>query len=135
MSLLEKTDELDDFGIEDKMLKVEEGASMRKMLIEEGADPDAAGAIQSALVANFAFDFRAGQNLRLGLAPDFSTPAPSAPSASASTRRAAATWRRSRSPTTARYVAAQEPALDADILAAAVEEPEAAPAGVPADAA
>ena len=129
VSLLEKTDELDDFGIEDKMLKVEEGASMRKMLIEEGADPDAAGAIQSALVANFAFDFRAGQNLRLGLAPDSDTGAlrPVRVSLYEARGRHLATVALSDN---GAYVAAQEPALDADILAAAVEEPEAAPAGV-----
>ena len=34
---------------------------------------DDADAIQSALVANFSFDFRAGQKLRLGLAPDAAT--------------------------------------------------------------
>ena len=70
VSLLEKTDELDDLGIEDKVLPVEEGASLRKMLMDQGADPDGAAAIQSALVANFSFDFRAGQKVRLGLAPD-----------------------------------------------------------------
>ena len=129
VSLLEKTDELDDFGIEDKMQKVEEGASMRKMLIEEGADPDAAGAIQSALVANFAFDFRAGQNLRLGLAPDPDTGAirPVRVSLYEARGRHLATVALSDN---GAYVAAQEPALDAEILAAAVEEPEAAPVGV-----
>jgi murein DD-endopeptidase MepM/ murein hydrolase activator NlpD len=40
------------------------------MLIDEGADEAAAAAIQSALVANFSFDFRAGQKVRVGLAPD-----------------------------------------------------------------
>jgi murein DD-endopeptidase MepM/ murein hydrolase activator NlpD len=70
VSLLAKTDELDDTGIEDKVLPVTEGASLRKMLMDEGADPNAAAAIQSALVANFSFDFRAGQKVRVGLAPD-----------------------------------------------------------------
>ena len=70
VSLLAKTDDLDDYGIEDKVLPVTEGASLRKMLMDEGADPDAAAAIQSALVANFSFDFRAGQKVRVGLAPD-----------------------------------------------------------------
>ena len=84
VSLLAKTDELDDTGIEDKVLPVTEGASLRKMLMDEGADPNAAAAIQSALVANFSFDFRAGQKVRVGLATD-PRPARSAPSASAST--------------------------------------------------
>ena len=70
VSLLAKTDELDDTGIEDKVLPVTEGASLRKMLMDEGADPNAAAAIQSALVANFSFDFRAGQKVRVGLATD-----------------------------------------------------------------
>ncbi len=70
VSLLTKSDSTDDNGIQDKVLTVEEGASLRKMLIDEGADPETAAAIQSALVANFSFDFRAGQKLRIGLAPD-----------------------------------------------------------------
>jgi murein DD-endopeptidase MepM/ murein hydrolase activator NlpD len=70
VSLLEKSDDPGDVGIEDKVLPVVEGDSLRKMLMDEGADPDSAAAIQSALVANFSFDFRAGQKVRLGLAPD-----------------------------------------------------------------
>ncbi len=70
VSLLEKREDVSDFGIEDKVVAVAEGASLRKMLMDEGADADAAAAIQSALVANFSFDFRAGQKVRLGLAPD-----------------------------------------------------------------
>ncbi len=70
VSLLEKSDDPSDLGIEDKILPVEEGASLRKMLMDEGAGADEAAAIQSALVANFSFDFRAGQKVRLGLAPD-----------------------------------------------------------------
>ncbi|MGH6925779.1 MAG: M23 family metallopeptidase [Propylenella sp.] len=70
VSLLEKSDDSAEIGIEDKVLQVKEGASLRKMLIEQGADEDAAGRIQSALVANFSFDFRAGQKIRLGLAPE-----------------------------------------------------------------
>ncbi len=69
VSLLQKSEVTADLSIEDKVLPVVEGASLRKMLMEEGADEDAAARIQSALVANFAFDFRAGQKLRLGLAP------------------------------------------------------------------
>jgi murein DD-endopeptidase MepM/ murein hydrolase activator NlpD len=70
VSLLEKSDDPGDFGIEDKVLPVAEGASLRQMLMDEGADQESAAAIQSALVANFSFDFRAGQKVRLGLAPD-----------------------------------------------------------------
>jgi hypothetical protein len=71
VSLIEKSDEVvDDFGIEDKIVPVVEGASMKKMLLAEGATPEMATSIQAALVANFSFDFRAGQKLRFGLAPD-----------------------------------------------------------------
>ncbi len=71
LSLIEKSeDELEDKDIEEKVVSVKEGASMRKMLIAEGARPEDAAAIQSALVANFEFNFRAGQKLLLGLAPD-----------------------------------------------------------------
>jgi murein DD-endopeptidase MepM/ murein hydrolase activator NlpD len=70
VSLLEKSDDPGDFGIEDKVLPVAEGASLRQMLMDEGSDQESAAAIQSALVANFSFDFRAGQKVRLGLAPD-----------------------------------------------------------------
>ena len=101
VSLLAKTDELDDYGIEDKVLPVTEGASLRKMLMDEGADPDAAAAIQSALVANFSFDFRAGQKVRVGPRARSRRPARSGRCASASTSRTTATSRPSRSPTTA----------------------------------
>jgi murein DD-endopeptidase MepM/ murein hydrolase activator NlpD len=71
VSLIEKSDDLlDDGGMADKVLPVVEGASMKKMLLAEGATEAQALAIQSALVANFSFDFRAGQKVRLGLAPD-----------------------------------------------------------------
>jgi murein DD-endopeptidase MepM/ murein hydrolase activator NlpD len=71
VSLIEKSDDaVEDFGIEDKLVPVAEGASMKKMLLEQGATPEMAASIQAALVANFSFDFRAGQKLRFGLAPD-----------------------------------------------------------------
>ena len=74
VSLIEKSDDaVEDFGIEDKLLPVAEGASLRKMLLAEGASDADADAIRSALVANFSFDFREGQSLRLGLAPDGAT--------------------------------------------------------------
>ena len=68
---IEKTDDgLEDFSIEDKLLPVTEGAVLRTMLTGEGATIEEATQIQYALVANFSFDFRAGQTLRVGLAPD-----------------------------------------------------------------
>lgn len=71
LSLIEKSeDDLEVEEIEEEVVSVKEGASMRKMLIAEGARPEDAAAIQSALVANFEFNFRAGQKLLLGLAPD-----------------------------------------------------------------
>ncbi len=70
VSFLEKADTSDDFNIEDKVVTVDEGDSLRSLLVDQGADPAAATAIQAALVANFSFDFRAGQKLRVGLAPD-----------------------------------------------------------------
>ncbi len=70
VSLIEKSDDqLEDFGIEDKIVPVAEGASMKKMLLDQGATPEMAASIQAALVANFSFDFRAGQKLRFGLTP------------------------------------------------------------------
>lgn len=70
VSQIEKTDDQEEESIEDKVLPVVEGASLRKMLIDEGSTEDSAAAIQAALVANFSFDFRAGQKVRVGLAPD-----------------------------------------------------------------
>ena len=56
LSLIEKSeDDLEDADIEEKVLPVKEGASMKKMLIGEGATEAQAAAIQSALVANFSF--------------------------------------------------------------------------------
>lgn len=125
MSLIEKTEDIDEFGIEDKVVRIAEGDSMRKLLIAEGSDPDAASAIQSALVANFSFDFRAGQKLRLGLAPDPDTGAirPVRVSLYQPNDRHIATVARS---DTGSYVAAQEPAVDAELV---VAEAEAEPIG------
>jgi murein DD-endopeptidase MepM/ murein hydrolase activator NlpD len=119
VSLLEKTEDVDDVGIEEKILPVEEGASLRRMLIDEGASDDAAARIQSALVANFAFDFRAGQKLRIGLAPDPDTGSirPVRVSLYQPDDRHIATVALS---DTGVYVAAQEPAVDAEL--AIVEE-------------
>jgi murein DD-endopeptidase MepM/ murein hydrolase activator NlpD len=119
VSLLEKTEDVDDIGIEEKILPVQEGASLRRMLIDEGASDDAAARIQSALVANFAFDFRAGQKLRIGLAPDPDTGSirPVRVSLYQPDDRHIATVALS---DTGVYVAAQEPAVDAEL--AIVEE-------------
>jgi len=122
VSLLEKSDELDDLGIEDKVLPVVEGASLRKMLMDEGADQEAAAAIQSALVANFSFDFRAGQKVRLGLAPDPDTGAirPVRVSLYESNDRHIATVALSDNGV---YVAAHEPAKDGELEVAEQEVP------------
>ena len=97
------------------MLPVTEGASLRKMLMDEGADPDAAAAIQSALVANFSFDFRAGQKVRVGLAPDPETGSirPVRVSLYEPNDHHIATVALS---DTGLYVAAQEPASDGELV-------------------
>ena len=121
VSLLPKTDELDDFGIEDKVIPVAEGASLRKLLMDEGADPEAAVAIQSALVANFSFDFRAGQKVRVGIAPDPETGSirPVRVSLYDQSDHHVATVALS---DTGLYVAAQEPVSNVDLVTAEVEE-------------
>jgi murein DD-endopeptidase MepM/ murein hydrolase activator NlpD len=126
VSLLEKSDDPGDLGIEDKVLPVAEGASLRKMLMDEGADAEAAAAIQSALVANFSFDFRAGQKVRIGLAPDPDTGAvrPVRVSLYEPSDRHVATVALS---DTGVYVAARAPALDGE-LEVAEQEPS-GPAG------
>jgi murein DD-endopeptidase MepM/ murein hydrolase activator NlpD len=69
VSAIEKSEDgLADLDITEKVISVAEGASMKNILLAEGAKPEEAIAIQSALVANFSFDFRAGQKIRLGLA-------------------------------------------------------------------
>ncbi len=126
VSLLEKTDEAADFDLEEKLLPVTEGASLRKVLMAEGADENAAARIQSALVANFSFDFRAGQKLRLGLAPDPDSGAirPVRVSLYQPDGRHIATVALA---DTGVYVAAQEPAVDAELV---VAEEKASPPGV-----
>ncbi len=123
VSMLAKTDNLDDYGIEDKMLPVTEGASLRKMLMDEGADPDAAASIQSALVANFSFDFRAGQKVRVGLAPDPETGSirPVRVSLYEPNGRHVATVALSDN---GLYVAAQEPASNGELEVAEQETPD-----------
>ena len=90
--------------------------------MDEGADPNAAAAIQSALVANFSFDFRAGQKVRVGLAPDPETGSirPVRVSLYEPSDRHIATVALSDN---GLYVAAQEPVSDGEL---AVAEQEAA---------
>jgi len=115
ISLIEKTEGAGEFGIEDKVVVIAEGDSMRKLLAAEGADESAAVAIQAALVANFSFDFRAGQRLRLGLAPDPETGAirPVRVSLYNSEDHHIATVALADSGT---YMVAQEPALDGALV-------------------
>jgi murein DD-endopeptidase MepM/ murein hydrolase activator NlpD len=127
VSLLEKSDDTSDVGIEEKVLQVQEGDSLRRMLMDEGADENAAARIQSALVANFTFDFRAGQKLRIGLAPDPDTGAirPVRVSLYQPDDRHVATVALSDNGV---YVAAREPVEDAEL--AVVEEQAGSPSGV-----
>ncbi len=127
---LEKSDEPDDAGIEDKVRTVVEGASLRKMLMDEGADEEAATRIQSALVANFSFDFRAGQKLRIGLVPDPDTGEVRLVRISLyhPDGRHVATVALS---DTGNYVAAQEPATAAELVASAEEEDVSPPSVLP----
>jgi murein DD-endopeptidase MepM/ murein hydrolase activator NlpD len=127
VSLLEKSEDPVDLpDIEDKVLEVIEGASMRKMLVDEGASDEEAVAIQSAFVANFSFDFRAGQKLRVGLTGDADTGGlqPVRVSLYQPNGRHVATVALSDS---GRYVAAQEPVVGAEVVLA--DEPEATPPG------
>jgi murein DD-endopeptidase MepM/ murein hydrolase activator NlpD len=121
VSTLPKSDEeLEGAGIEEKVLAVEQGASMKRMLIAEGASEAQAVAIQSALVANFSFDFRAGQKLRIGLAPDGSGAATPVRVSLYSGDAHLASVALS---DTGNFVAAAEPAMDADLLDTALEAP------------
>ncbi|HSG94599.1 MAG TPA: M23 family metallopeptidase, partial [Afifellaceae bacterium] len=71
VSFVEKSDEPRiDPQIEDKIFTVARGDALADLLAEAGATGDEAQQIQSALVANFSFSFRAGQTLRMGLADD-----------------------------------------------------------------
>jgi murein DD-endopeptidase MepM/ murein hydrolase activator NlpD len=118
ISLIEKTEGL--ASIEDKVVVIAQGDSMRKLLAAEGADESAAASIQAALVANFSFNFRAGQRLRLGLAPDPETGAirPVRVSLYEANDRHIATVALS---DTGNYVQAQEPPLNGALVAEAEE--------------
>lgn len=125
VSLLEKSEERSDLSIEDKVLSVAEGASMRRMLMDQGADAESAARIQSALVANFSFDFRAGQKIRFGLAPhpDTGDMRPVRVSLYQADDDHIATVALA---DTGVYVAAQEPALDAELVVAEKPSPPSA---------
>ncbi len=71
VSFVEKSDEPQfDPQIEEKILTVARGDALADLLADAGATAEEAQQIQSALVANFSFSFRAGQTLRLGVADD-----------------------------------------------------------------
>lgn len=125
MSLIEKSEEQPEAaGIEEKVLPVAEGASLKRMLQDQGSTPEAAAQIQAALVANFSFDFRAGQKLRLGLAPDGTGATQPVRISLYEGETHLATVALS---DTGTYVAAAAPALDDELFVAETET--AAPAG------
>ncbi|MBZ8133040.1 M23 family metallopeptidase [Afifella sp. IM 167] len=71
VSLIEKNEEgAGGPKIEEKIIAVSTGDALTALLRSEGATEYEAASIQSALIANYSFDFRAGQKLRLGLAPN-----------------------------------------------------------------
>jgi murein DD-endopeptidase MepM/ murein hydrolase activator NlpD len=71
VSLIEKTDdELGASAVEERVLEVKQNASLRRMLIGEGASPAQAEKIIDAMLANHEFRFLAGQRLLIGLAAD-----------------------------------------------------------------
>ncbi|WP_026381941.1 M23 family metallopeptidase [Afifella pfennigii] len=70
VSLVEKNEDPGGPEIEEKIVSVSTGDALTALLRREGATEYEAASIQSALIANYSFDFRAGQKLRLGLAPN-----------------------------------------------------------------
>lgn len=71
VSFVPKTDELAAHDeVQEEVATVAGGDSLLKLLMDRGATETEARQVQSALVANFSFDFRAGQSLRLGLEAD-----------------------------------------------------------------
>ena len=71
VSFIEKSDELtSELQIEEKIVTVARGDALADLLTAAGASADEAQQIQSTLVANFSFNFRSGQSLRMGLADD-----------------------------------------------------------------
>jgi murein DD-endopeptidase MepM/ murein hydrolase activator NlpD len=71
VSLIEKTDdEFDVSAVDERVLEVKQNASLRQMLIGEGASEAEAEKIIDAMLANHEFRFLAGQTLLIGLAAD-----------------------------------------------------------------
>jgi murein DD-endopeptidase MepM/ murein hydrolase activator NlpD len=71
VSFVTKTDDQSpQDGIGEEVVTVAGGDSLIELLADRGATEAEARQIQSALVANFSFDFRAGQTLRVGLDQD-----------------------------------------------------------------
>ena len=74
VSFMEKTGNADDSPIVDeRLVKVAEGDALTTILQANGVPATEALQIQSALLANFTFDFRAGQEVRLALGRDGET--------------------------------------------------------------
>ena len=71
VSFMEKTGNVDDNPIVDeKIVTIAEGDALTTILQANGVSASEALQIQSALLANFTFDFRAGQQVRLALGRD-----------------------------------------------------------------
>jgi len=71
VSLVGKSDEVPaEIEFDEKIITLAEGDTLLRLLQKEGANPFEAADAQAAMVANFSFDFRAGQMLRLALAED-----------------------------------------------------------------
>lgn len=68
VSFMEKSGSLDDDPVVDQReITIEQGDALTTILAENGVDPADAIQIQSALLANFTFDFRAGQTIKLSM--------------------------------------------------------------------
>lgn len=71
VSFMEKSESLDDTPVVDqKSIVIKQGDALTTVLTENGVSPADAIQIQSALLANFTFDFRAGQEVKLSLSRD-----------------------------------------------------------------
>jgi len=69
VSFMEKSGSLDeDPVVDERLVTIEKGDALTTILSDNGVSPSDAIQIQSALLANFTFDFRAGQQIKLALA-------------------------------------------------------------------
>jgi len=69
VSFMEKSGNADEDAIVDeRAVTIAQGDALTTILADNGVSPSEAIQIQSALVANFTFDFRAGQQIKLSLA-------------------------------------------------------------------